>query len=438
MCKAKRYDSGVPSVIGALRRLFGLDEQWVREVPKGWSTADASVAVGYLVVAALSMVTAHSLGAFVQVDHSLTVLYPWVLLPGMLLVLRRAYPLQMMACVILHFCVTAIWFPEVSPVFALQVFYFFSLFSMIAWARNRKAALAMTALMSLASALWVLGDVLLRGQLDQLRALPDVGPMPTTVAAFVQVVISTLTFFLTATLAGAMHWWSARRAFQERQLVAARSVSEERLRIARELHDVVGHDIAVVGIQTGAARRILSRDPERAAESMQLAEDASRAATTDLRMMLSALRPGDTTKVEDPRRPQPSMSAVPELVSEFDKVGLTVTYSSDGPVEDAPKSIGICGFRVVQESLTNVRRHSAASEAEVTARVERGADGKELRITIVDGGPARGATSGSQVGVVGMRERVELQGGRLEAGRTPDGGYRVEAVLPWSKEKSRG
>lgn len=430
-----------------LRRLFGLDEGWERPLDRRVSVrADVLVTAVYLVGATLSMLTAQSLGGFTGHERPLWVLYLWVLAPAVVLILRRLYPLVTLAFAIVHFCVTAIWMPDVATVFALQVFYFFSLFSTVAWATNRLGALCMTGLMSVASVLWVVGDVLLRDGLDQLRALPHLGPLSPVAAALVQVGLSTLTFFLTATLAGSLSWWSARRRAQERAQTAIiaqqsdrlqeQAVGEERLRIARELHDVVGHDIAVVGIQTGAARRVLDRDPAKATNAMLMAEEASRAATRDLRLMLSALRLGEyDPEVGGFRAPQPGLATLPELIASFGKLGLQVDDRIEGPVDQVPAAVGMCAYRVVQESLTNVRRHSDATSAAVRLCVVPTRPGAgTLRLSVTDQGRPRGATAGSQMGLVGMRERVALHHGTFEAAPVEAGGYRVAVTLPWAQE----
>ncbi|MCI3275257.1 sensor histidine kinase [Streptomyces cylindrosporus] len=213
--------------------------------------------------------------------------------------------------------------------------------------------------------------------------------------------------------------WARERA--ERAQAARRRADEERLRIARELHDVLAHSISVINVQAGVGLALLDTDPEQARTALTTIKAASKEALGEVRQVLDTLRtPGDA-----PRAPAPGLDRLPELVQQAASAGLTVSVEGEPP-RLAPGT-DLAAFRIVQEALTNVVRHSGSRQARV--RVEH--DSRALRLRIDDDGPATGADAGgSGNGLAGMRERAAALGGTIEAGPRPDGGFRVLAVLP--------
>ena len=206
---------------------------------------------------------------------------------------------------------------------------------------------------------------------------------------------------------------------REAELAAA----EERARIARELHDVVAHGLSLMVVQAEAAEEMLSRSPEAAVLPLHRVQDTGRQALAEMRRLLGVLR---TTDAGPPSTvPQPSLQRIPELVREAADVGLTVEVAVSGePVELAPGR-ELAAFRIVQEALTNTRRHARATRACVRLDYSPA----ELRIEVTDDGRGRtGAHAGH--GLVGMRERAALYGGTLDVGPADGGGFRVTAVLP--------
>ncbi|MGW1715149.1 sensor histidine kinase [Streptomyces sp. NPDC002156] len=213
--------------------------------------------------------------------------------------------------------------------------------------------------------------------------------------------------------------WDRERA--ERAQAARRRADEERLRIARELHDVLAHSISVINVQAGVGLALLDSDPEQARTALTTIKAASKEALGEVRQVLDTLRtPGDA-----PRAPAPGLDRLPELVEQAAGAGLTVEVR--GEVPKLPPGADLAAFRIVQEALTNVVRHSGSRHARV--RVDA-ADGV-LRLRVDDDGPATGADAGgSGNGLAGMRERAAALGGTIEAGPRADGGFRVLAVLP--------
>jgi signal transduction histidine kinase len=216
--------------------------------------------------------------------------------------------------------------------------------------------------------------------------------------------------------------WLAQRQQDE----ARRAAAEERVRIARDLHDVVAHHISVIAVQAEAAQEVLAAHPERAERAMATVAETARTALGELRRMLGLLRS------DAGRAPQPDLGAVDELVASVRGAGLAVEVRTTGPARPVDGVVGVTAYRIVQEALTNVLRHADARRACVDLAFD--ADALVIRVADDGRGPraARpGATNGGAgQGLVGMRERVTVLGGRLATGPAPDGGFTVEARLP--------
>ncbi|WP_408645951.1 sensor histidine kinase [Streptomyces odonnellii] len=209
----------------------------------------------------------------------------------------------------------------------------------------------------------------------------------------------------------------------ERRAAEKRRQDEERLRIARELHDVLAHSISVINVQAGVGLALLDSDPEQARTALTTIKAASKEALGEVRQVLDTLRtPGDA-----PRAPAPGLDRLPELVEQAAGAGLTVEIVRDGRRIALPPGTDLAAFRIIQEALTNVVRHSGSR----TARVRLGYAPGLLELLIDDAGPATGGDAGgSGNGLVGMRERAAALGGTIEAGPGPVGGFRVRATLP--------
>ena len=213
------------------------------------------------------------------------------------------------------------------------------------------------------------------------------------------------------------------RESREREARLEAAAVEERRHVARELHDVVAHAVSVMVIQAGAARQVLRTSPDQAEQSMLAIESVGRDAMTELRRFLGALSADD----EAPGiAPQPGIQALPTLVDRVREAGLAASLETDGSPRPVPASLDMTVYRIVQEALTNALRY--AREAATLVRLSWEPD--QLRVEILDDGPATAPGEGSGRGLVGMRERAALIGGRLEAGPRIGGGYAVRAWLP--------
>ena len=205
---------------------------------------------------------------------------------------------------------------------------------------------------------------------------------------------------------------------------------EERVRIARELHDVVAHHVSVMGVQAAGARRVMDRDPERAAEALSSIEHSSRRAVAELHRLLGFLRrAGDS----DELAPQPSLAQLGDLVDDAHEADLTVRLTISGDARPLSPTLEVSAYRIIQEALTNVRKHSQASTGYVGLHYRP----TELEVEILDDGPvAEGdeAGGGTGHGLIGMRERAALHGGHLCADPRPGGGFAVHAVFPLARD----
>jgi signal transduction histidine kinase len=379
-----------------------------------------------------------------------------VLVAGSLAVRRRA-PEIVALVVAVTFVVgqyTGIW----EQLFN-NICLFIALYTVGAWGRNRLLAKALRILISVGMLLWLAGVLI-------FQALnPDIAPEVSRDGALSQFaaigliqIITNLLYFGAAYVFGDAAWASARQREaleqrtleleREREVSSRQAVELERSRIARELHDVVAHHVSVMGLQAGAARRVLERDPARASidpravEALMVVEQNAREAVDELQRMLGALRePGDVPSTTASTR---GLAQLGELVAEAQTAGLPVSFAAVGEEKPVPPAIGLTVYRIAQESLTNVRKH-AGPRATADVRLRYLADAVEIEVS--DDGAGAGAAgaeraarprsaargtsrAGSRLGQIGMRERVAAAGGELELGPRPRGGYRVRARLP--------
>jgi signal transduction histidine kinase len=247
----------------------------------------------------------------------------------------------------------------------------------------------------------------------------------------VQQAVAQCGFYLLAWAAGRLlHGHEAGRAAAERDRLLAEeqartAVADERARIARELHDAVAHSVSVMVLQAGGVRRLLGDDPTREREREALAgvEATGRQAVVELHRMLGILRRRDDGAE---LAPQPSLARVGALVEQVREAGLDAKLRIDGEPTSLAPGLDMSAYRIVQEALTNALRYAPGARVDVSVHY-----GRDLRLEVRDDGPGHAPSTGSGQGLVGMRERVALFGGELEAGPVEDGsGFRVRARLP--------
>jgi signal transduction histidine kinase len=215
----------------------------------------------------------------------------------------------------------------------------------------------------------------------------------------------------------------AMRAEREREDRARVAVAEERARIARELHDVVGHSVSVMTVQAAGVRRLLRPEQEREREALLTVERTGREALAEMRRMVGVLRRPEEAPA---LAPQPSLEHVDRLIEQAREAGLPVELRVQGKACELPAGVDLTAYRLVQEGLTNALKHARATRAEVLVDYGDGA----IEVIVSDDGTGVGNGEGGGHGLVGMRERVSVYGGELDAGPKPGGGYRLRARLP--------
>lgn len=232
--------------------------------------------------------------------------------------------------------------------------------------------------------------------------------------------------------------WTVGRAVRERRLYTDRSnavlvqraISEERLRIARDLHDIVAHGLSLIVVKAGTANHVMSVRPGEATDALSIIEETGRAALVDMRHMLDVLRSGDMTGESSDLAPSPNLLELPALADRVALAGVHVDLDLRG-AQELPEALALSIYRIVQEALTNVVKHAAPARCRVTIAADEG----EVRIEIADDGLRAGKTDdrSSQArgyGLIGMRERVRMLGGEITAGPQPQHGFRVFARIP--------
>ncbi|WP_433790732.1 sensor histidine kinase [Actinoplanes sp. CA-252034] len=223
-----------------------------------------------------------------------------------------------------------------------------------------------------------------------------------------------------------IRWRRALQAEAARRL-ARDAVADERLRIARELHDIVGHSLSLITVKATIANHLAEERPAETRAALQTIEKTSRSALAEIRRLLDVMRADDDPAAE--LTPAPGAADLPELVGRLRSAELHIDLEDDGAGR-LPPAVGLTVYRIVQESLTNVIKHAGASRCRVTVR----AAGGEVHIEVTDDGrgrqPSRRRRGGQ--GLIGMRERVSMYGGRLSTGARPEGGFRVAAVIPYT------
>ena len=215
----------------------------------------------------------------------------------------------------------------------------------------------------------------------------------------------------------------------EQRLAAQRAAADERLRIAQELHDVVAHSLGVIAVQAGVGMHVIDSDPAEAKRSFENISRTSRSSLTEIRRLLGMVRNAEGMPTYTPA---PGLADLPRLVEEVRSAGLVVAVDVDGDIDDVPPGVGLAAYRIVQEALTNTLRHAAAHRAAVRLDSTPG----KLVIEVTDDGRGPNGRRAGGHGLVGMRERVAVYAGSLEAGPGSGGGFRVAAQLPYDAEVS--
>jgi signal transduction histidine kinase len=446
---------------------FGVDADFER-VPADPPAAyrrDVWLGLALAVLAVAGMELARSAGYLMDDSAPLWLFYALSAAGALPLVVRRRYPLVVLAVVYAHFLLVGLTVPDVAMSQVLQVVYFMTLYTAVAWARDRRAMLIVVTACLVAMFGWLFWQLAVSSGMQQYaerEGLLDDPPglLPPLDAIVAQTWLVNLAYFFGAIALGQVTWHAARRrerlaeqaATIERQAaeLGRRAVVTERLRIARELHDVVAHHVSVIGIQAAAARRLLAKgdaatqDPQ---VPLATIESASRDAVEQMRGLVGTLRDigEDGAVAGGGRAPEPGVADIARLADADDGLDVSFTLVAEpaGAEGAIPGALGLSLFRTAQEALANVRKHSTARSVGLTLRVDRRPvpDGQRFpggfaEVEVVDDGRARPGASGSGLGLVGIRERVATHQGVAEIGPRVTGGYRVRVRLPLPVEES--
>ncbi|WCC80680.1 sensor histidine kinase [Cutibacterium equinum] len=429
----------------AIVSFMAMDDLWRRRVPdtRGWRVPRVGFlpAVDVLVGALVALAVGAGGLLLAALQDRLDVLGVGdvivVIALAVVLSFRRVAPVTSAALITVIWVIGAYATPYMAANWVSTLAVFFSYDSLMGWARTRRLAWGSMLAVFVVIMGWVALTMAFGNSLTkQIEAInPDSNGEGIIYLVLTYVIIN-VTFVIGAALAGQVSWLRARDLAEvrrqaatierQRTQLAEQAVLDERLRIAREMHDSVAHHVSVVGIHAAGARRALDIDPDLARDALATVESESRAVVTEIRSLLGSLRAGG-----EPRA-RLGLADLDRLCEEQRRASVRLLRVGDdsmvGPL------LGHTCYRIVQESLNNVEAHSSATEVTVSLRC----NDDEVEVEITDNGrPIRSGPS-TGVGIVGMSERVEVLGGTIEVGPRKVGGWRVRAVMPLRQgEKTR-
>ena len=398
-----------------------------RPLPEHWWRTDALIAL-VLTVAGFFMAWLMATTHITFFDHPLWLQGLGNLAICLPLIWRRRFPL--IAISVQSVAYTVASFTTGMDVYTSQVALFLGFYSIGAWAWQRERALLLRILICL-----LMGVAFLLGALHTFGKDAEAGTVSATqFAAFLAINgIINIAYFTGAWIFGDRAW---EQALERRELEQANAsinalqaqliesaVEEERLRIARELHDVVAHHVTAMSVQSAAARRLIDRDPAQAVESLKQVEASGRSAVQDLRTMVLTLR-----DVDESTSSWPTLADLDSLVDTARRSGQHATYEVIGDIPHLTPAGELAIYRAAQEGLTNAAKH-AGPLATVHVRLRGLPHAVELEVAD-DGRGGSPKIGGAGTGLIGMRERITAVGGTLEVGPKPRGGFRIRATVP--------
>lgn len=415
------------------------DPRWRRAAPsRGALRTDLIVAVAFFVALLFSVMLYRTAGFYAE-PAPMGASIVWAVAISFPLALRRRYPCTVALVLSVAFITGQVI--QVPELLIANITLFLGIYTVGAWVADRRRAFLTRALIVAAMFTWLIVAMFVQASdPDALGGFSKAGPFSPLVAFLLINVLMNLLYFGGAWFFGDRAYASAReRAFlerstraleRERERTAAQAVSLERVRIARELHDVVAHHVSVMGVQAGAARMVLQSDPAAARDALSNVEINARSAIDELHGLLKTLREPDG-QAADPAATSAStlgLDALPTLVDESTAAGLPTTLDVVGEPRRVPAGVALNLYRIAQESLTNARKYGG-SAASADVRVRYLADAVELEVSN-SGRATSGRHNPGGLGHVGMRERASASGGTIDMGRASDGRYVVRARVP--------
>jgi signal transduction histidine kinase len=412
------------------------DPAWRRpSVTRTESRADAILAAALFVGALLSLMLYQVAGVYDDAAPMWVSLI-WAVLITLPLAWRRRWP-NAVAVVVSATFITGgeLHVPELL---ICNITLFMALYAVGAWVDNRRTAVVVRSVIIAAMLVWlVLSMFRQTTDPDALEGISRVGTFSPLVAFLLIQILTNLLYFGGAYFFGDRSYAAARQQAlleyrtaeleRERERTAGQAVALERVRIARELHDVVAHHVSVMGVQAGAARTVLDSDPPAARDALSNVEVGARTAIDELQKLLHTLRETETTDAASASASTLGLDSLSALAADSTASGLPTTLEIIGEPTEASGLVHLSLFRVAQEALTNARKYAGA-EATADVRLRYLGDAVELEVSNTGTVPLHPRPGG--LGHVGMRERVDALAGTLELGPRPRGGYLVRARIP--------
>ncbi len=348
--------------------------------------------------------------------------------------LRRRHPEAVLAVIAVVFFIGVSF--RIPEVYVGNVSLFIAMYTVGAWVTDRRRATIVRVAVIVGMFAWLLVTTFQSATAEGDDGLSRAGLFSPFAAYILIQFLVNAAFFGGAYFFGERAYTQARAHIalqergaeleRERELSAAQAVALDRVRIARELHDVVAHHVSAMGVQAGAARTVLARDAAAAEAALTSVEDSARTALVELRQLLDTLRTPSSTDAEVPAGSTIQLAGLPALVEHATTNGLPTTLSVVGEPVHTPELVQVNLYRIAQEALTNARRHGGPG-ASADLRLRYGADAVELEVANVGRRPL---STRAGLGLVGMRERAAASGGTLEAGPRDRGGFLVRVRVP--------
>ncbi|MDP9798122.1 signal transduction histidine kinase [Catenuloplanes nepalensis] len=400
---------------------------------------DMLIGIAAMVASTFNLVLSTSAGILLFEDPpSRTEQAVWAIACTLPLMWRRRFPEPVMLVIAAAYIGSQVRHAQEAQI--SQIVLFTAIYTAGAWSRNRRRAKIARAVVIASMFIWLF--VSMATSVSDMP--PDAfstaaGPLPPLISVILVQILVNAIYFGFAYYFGDEGWTAAHdrhllveraeelRRSQEKE--SERAVLSERVRIARELHDVVAHHVAVMGVQAAAARRVLDKDADKARTALGAVEQEARTAVDELRRMLGVLRATDADATLPPVH---SIDDLPELLASSRQAGLRIEHGVYGdPAVDVPESVSVAAYRIVQEALTNTLKHAGPVDVDVRIRYLS----RELEIDVTDSGRATGTPNARGMGLIGMRERVAAHDGVLETGPRESGGFRVRARFPLTKKE---
>lgn len=397
------------------------------------SAGDIAFAAAFFCASLLSSNLVRTAGVFEHPADGITTVL-WALALSAPLPFRRIAPEIVVVIVAAAFMIGGIVLvPEI--VFS-NISLFLAMYSVGVWSTDRRRSIILRIVIIAAMFAWLIIAIFQQSTAQSEDLLPA-GAMSPLLAILVIQLLTNLLYFGGSYLFGERGYHSRMERIalherslelnRDRELLAAQAVTLERLRIARELHDVVAHHVSLMGVQAAAARTVLPTNPEAAAQALTAVEDGARQAITEMRQLLGTLRDADGRETASAAGSTLGVAAIPELVGRTASAGLPVRLEFLGEPQPLGAAASVTAYRVVQEALTNVRKHGGPI-ATADVRLRYGTEVLEVEVSNTGRAPARHRRAG--LGLLGMHERVLAAGGELEAQARSRGGFLVRARLP--------